>query len=346
MRYLFAFLAVCLFAHQAGTAGAEESLFSQVPIDSVFTPPGESSAANSGANRPLPAPPRFSATKSFSLGQVAEGLREAGFDAKELDERTLSTKAKADTWSFPVIITASEDQKQLWVVLMLSVIKDEKQVPADKLLALMSANRQYAPAYFSYSAKHKRTELYRSFNSQEVTSDLLKEEINKLASIAKETQSLWSFASTNPPAPPATTIPSTTAPPAGNTSPAGSNPVAGQAPTPPVPGNSPPPKRTLPAPAAPASPSLVGKWSAAPSDKEAFAMQLDADGKFVLVNISQGKQTRSTGKYTYSNQQLTLVGDDGTRLAGSVSSSSPQSFTFKLQAQGDKVAALAFRKAK
>ena len=92
--------------------------------------------------------------------------------------------------------------------------------------------------------------------------------------------------------------------------------------------------------------SLVGKWSAAPSEKDAFAIQLDAAGKFVLVHVNQGKQTKSSGKYTFTNQQLTLAGDDGTQISGTVTSSTAQDFTFKIQTKSEKPPVLAFRRAK
>ena len=327
MRYFFSLLVFCMMLTQSNALSAADSLFSAVPIDSVFASPGPSpgvpAAANVGGEKPATPPLDFGVRKPFAVGQLSELLRDAGFESKELAERTFATQAKLDTGTLPVVVTVSDDQKQLSVALMLSVVKDEKQIPVDKLLALMTANQQYAPAYFSYSTQHKRTELLRSFNSHEVTSDLLKKEINHLASIAKETQTLWNFANSTP----------------AISSPAKSVPAPAPAP---VLGTAKPPVASAPA----TTDSVVGKWSATPTEKEAFAMLLNADGKFVLVHVNQGKQTRSAGKFTHEKQTLTLIGDDGTQISGTISSQTAQDFTLQLQTKAEKPTVLAFRRAK
>jgi hypothetical protein len=98
----------------------------------------------------------------------------------------------------------------------------------------------------------------------------------------------------------------------------------------------------IPAPAAAAAtPSLIGKWSAARSDKEAFAMALNADSSFVLVHVKDGKQTRSTGKFTLSGSQLVLTITAGSKLTASISGATANSFDFT-PASGIK---LSFKKA-
>src|SRR5690606_21942751 len=108
----------------------------------------------------------------------------------------LSIKIERGDWTFPALVMLSENQKELWLVLLLSSIKDEKQVPAGRLLQLMSATREYAPAYFAYSEKRKRTELYRVFENSQLTAERLREELNRLTEIALETESLWNFEGT------------------------------------------------------------------------------------------------------------------------------------------------------
>ena len=71
-------------------------------------------------------------------------------------------------------------------------------------------------------------------------------------------------------------------------------------------------------------------------------MQLKADGTFVLVHVNQGKQTRSSGKFTLSGQLLTLAGTDGSKLAGNIGGVSGQEFQF--QPTGGKGSSLTFKK--
>lgn len=95
---------------------------------------------------------------------------------------------------------------------------------------------------------------------------------------------------------------------------------------------------------APASPSLVGKWAASRSKTEAFAIQFKADEKFVLVYINNGQQSRSKGTYSLESGKLTMVGDDGFRLAGTIDSSSGEQFRFKPEKSNS--GSLLFKRAK
>jgi hypothetical protein len=65
------------------------------------------------------------------------------------------------------------------------------------------------------------------------------------------------------------------------------------------------------------APNLVGKWSAARSNAEAFAMQLNGDGSFVLVSVKNGKQSKAAGRFTFTGGQLALAVSDGGKLVGS-----------------------------
>ena len=79
------------------------------------------------------------------------------------------------------------------------------------------------------------------------------------------------------------------------------------------------------------SEGVVGKWSAARSKTEAFAMQLNSDGKFMLVAVKNGKETKSEGQFTFREGQLTLAAKDGGKLIGSVSALTADAFEFTPQ---------------
>ena len=343
MRNSFAAFIFGLVQIFPALALCEDSLFSQVPIESVFSPSDGSAEGRPGAARP----PRPLAPRPLrGAAAISDALRQAGFEPKELSSEVVSINLTAGEWSFPVLVTASEDRGQLSLIALLSSVKDEKQVPPDKLLSLLSANRDYAPAYFSFSSKRKRTELHLGVDNQAMTGESLKREIDRLAAIAKETQSLWQLEPAEaaaPAQPPAAQQPST-AP----QQPAPQQPAQRQVATKTAPAQTAAPAQgnanaATPAPAA--NPSLVGKWSAARSEKEAFAMQLNADGTFVLVHVADGKQNRSTGKFTFSGQQLTIVGSDGTRLSGTISQQSQQEFHFLPAGATSKTPSLVFKRA-
>jgi len=324
MRKSFSLLALILILAAAGLVRAEDSLFSAVPIDSVFSQSGASSSQQ--PQTPVEQPKRL-----FGAARLGEMLRDAGYEPAEFSPLIVSTKMQIDQVTIPVVLTLSADQSQLEVMLLLGSAKDEKQLPADKLLTLLAANRQHAPAYFSYSEKNKRTELHRELSNQGMSSEVLKAELTKLNTIAKETQAAWnidvSISNAVAQAPAQQPAPSAQAQPA---------PAQSQAPAP----------ATAPAVTAPAvNSALVGRWSAAKSDKEAFAMLLGTDGAFVLVHVNNGKQTRTTGKFTLSGQTLSLVSSDGTRSAGTVSIQSAKQFQFLPQGVTNNTAALTFKKA-
>jgi hypothetical protein len=149
-----------------------------------------------------------------------------------------------------------------------------------------------------------------SLDNDSISPRLMREELRRLAQMAENTASLWEVAANNVAA---------SAPAAGG-KPAGQN----------ITINTSAAKQNAAAPAAGTSTasSLLGKWSAARSEKEAFAIQLNADNTFVLVYVKDGKQSRSSGQFTLSGGQLTLTGSDGAKFSGSVGSVTAKTFDF------------------
>ena len=320
------FCAVLLLLAAASAGHCEDSLFSHTPINSVFVQPGANPSMERG--RGAPTQPREGGEPAKRLAgapDLAQLIGQAGLDAKAVSENVVSTKVQHESWSFPALVTTSDDKNQVILILLLSVLKDDQQVPADKLLELMNASRDHAPAFFAYSSKRKRVELYRTLDNQDISPDQLRGEIARLAEGAAQTQDLWKLEASAPSASP----------------PAGQKPVAASRPqsAKPVATGGQSIKSSRPGSAN----SLVGRWSASRSKTEAFAMQLKADGTFVLVHVNQGKQTRSTGKFTLAGQSLTLAGSDGNKLAGDISPVSEQEFRF--QPSGGKAGSLTFKKA-
>jgi uncharacterized protein (TIGR03066 family) len=188
----------------------------------------------------------------------------------------------------------------------------------------LAANREQQPAFFTYSEKQSRLELVLSMTNAEISPRVLREEIRRLAQIAENTANLWEISNqSSPQAPPGKQV-ATSVPQATNSAPQRTAQAQ--------------PRTTAPA----AAGSILGKWSASRSDKEAFAMQLNADGSFVLVFVNNGKQSRSTGKYTHTGGQLTLTTEGGGKFAGGVANLTATSFEFVPTGKASK---LTFQKA-
>lgn len=68
----------------------------------------------------------------------------------------------------------------------------------------------------------------------------------------------------------------------------------------------------------PSTKILTGTWIATPADDEAFALSLTDAGTFRLIFIQGKKNLKSSGKFTLTDDQLNLTGDDGTTISGTV----------------------------
>jgi hypothetical protein len=252
------------------------------------------SGSASAPTRQAPKVPELK-VKISSPGELARKMRLAGFDVEEDSEnRMVTTKVSRGQWTFPVLVVLSDDNSYLMMAVLLRTADSEDQITKDKLLQLLQANRKYAPVSFGYSAKHKRTELYLVVKNQNVTGQLLGQHVDRLIQIAVETPSLWELTPESQPP------------------------------------KSAPQVAEKPAP----SPSLVGKWVAARSAKEAFAVEFKKDSTFALVYVNNGQQTKSTGKFTQQGQTLTLEGSAGFRLTGTVSKQTEKQFHFQPEKAG------------
>jgi len=275
-----------------------DDLFSSVRTKTVF----ESSTGPASATNPT----NLLAKRITEAAELRELLKSAGFDAKVAGSRSATAQKDLDPWEFPVLAAISEDEDHITIMLGLQTVEDSTQLSADTLLKMMHANQQEAPAVFGYSKTRKRTELYCVLRNNGVTGRILRDEINRMATVAKRHEAVWNHSE----------APSTAQQPAPTT---------------------PPAEKTLVA----NTTSLVGKWSAARSATEAFAIAFSADGQFNLVFVNNGKQTKSSGSFAIASGVLTMTGTDGMKLSGTIQMTSATTFTFT----PDKAKALAFTKA-
>jgi hypothetical protein len=96
------------------------------------------------------------------------------------------------------------------------------------------------------------------------------------------------------------------------------------------------------APAAPAEAeqglgfNRVGIWTATVSNGAVVQLNLQADSSFVWLASVNGKQSTFQGTYTMDGESLTLTrANDNQRLAGSMSITGENAFTFKLNGTQD-----------
>ena len=282
-------------------------LFSEFQSRSVFA-----SSADSGGNA------SGSPTKRItSAEKIRDLIKETGLEARVAGKRVVTTQKELSPWTFPVLLVLSEDETSINIILGLTTIKDvDKELTADKLLKMMTASQKNAPMMFSYNAGRERTELSRMLRNRSLDGQSLRDEINRMAIVARDNSSMWAAESQS------NTVDETKEAPA-------ETPTSPQTPTAP---QTPTVSREI----------LTGKWSAAKSSTEAFGIEFKADGTFNLVYIKSSNQTKSSGSFTIASEKLTLTGTDGLKLEGTVALKSAGEFSFK-PASGD---ALNFIKAK
>ncbi len=317
-------------------AEEEDSLFSSVRAATAFNEEIGTNGVNSIA---------IGAQRLTSADEIVHTLQEASFEASANGTRRAATTKQLDSWIFPVLVTLSENEQEVSIVLGLRAVRDSQKVPATRLLQLLESNEKSGRTSFAFNRDRNRIELCSLIKNAGVNAQALRDEINRLAILARDTELLWNLEESAGGAAltqaagangGATKVPLT---------PVAVAPVTPSVPIANVPNANVPQNGTPPA----ASPqvsanSLQGRWSASRSATEAFAMLLNGDGTFVLVSVSNGKQARSTGKFTLLNSQLTLETSNGGRLLGKVTLVTASEFRFEQQSNGATGAALTFRK--
>lgn len=280
-----------LHAGSLPTALADDDLFSKVSIDAPFA------QIRDADDTPAPLAPRGSRITGASA--VTSLLQEANFKTKSISTRVVATEIKRDKWNIPVRVSVFYDDDQLELALLLKALGNdysEADVSSEKLLELMAASRNFAPAFFAYDAEHKRIELRQRISNRGVTTANLKRQLERLADIAIDNEAAWNLAKPTATKPPATKP--TTAPQPGTSSLSVS--------------------------------ALLGTWAADRGKDEAIALKLDADGKFILAIAKGSDTTRSNGTFSLSGQTLNLTATDGTKLNGTVSLNGTNGFDLQL----------------
>lgn len=262
-----------------------DELFSDIRPLSVF----DTATTEESVSKPALSSRRI--TDSKALQKL---MQDAELQATVDGVRDVVTEKQLDQLSFPVRVSISEDEVQVQIVLGLQDVQNPvQQLPVETLLAFMAASQKHAPALFSWHGDRKKTELSIVMENKGLTGQALRDQINRLAVIARDNAKLW-------------TLPASS-----------SNDESSAAPAPES------------AKAETSASQLTGKWSAARSNTEAFAVEFTKPAKFQLVYIKDGQQTRSAGSFTIADNTLTLTGTDGLKLQGNLKIVTPDEFRFQ-----------------
>jgi hypothetical protein len=315
-----ALAALCL----ATRLPAEDKLFSEKPVGKVYFEEASPTGTDSST----------AATRMQNVNQIMDMLRNMGLGPVPEGDTETTIKLQHSKWTFTYVLSLTEDKEFISVILLLG--DSVKGLDSGRLLTLMNINSKVRPAVFSFSEKRGRVELLLTLPNGGTNLRQLRDGIDNLAKLAENTSSVWDVP------PPADA--KTQSPPAGQTPPTAQSPPANQNQQPPaVAGKPAPPSQPQASPPARQGVSLVGKWSAAKAQNEAFAIALNGDGTFVLVYVKDKKQSKSTGKFIISGNQLTLTTTEGGKFVGGISNLTAKTFDF--QPQGTGAAKLTFQRA-
>jgi hypothetical protein len=194
MSKLINTLAAIVVVFGSASFAQDNDLFSEVRPDSVFE---RSPAKTPGSGSKTSFPKRMTRAE-----EVRDLLKSAGFEAKVAGSRTIITQKELDPWKFPVMVVLSEDEESVSIIVGLSTIKDvSRELPAQMLLKMLEACQENAPALFAYHAKRQRTELSVVLRNQDLTGLELRNEINRLAILAKNTDQIWTISTKKTAAP-------------------------------------------------------------------------------------------------------------------------------------------------
>ncbi|HEV7282461.1 MAG TPA: hypothetical protein VGN57_19820 [Pirellulaceae bacterium] len=312
---LWASLSAASLAFGPSLAFGDDDLFSDLQVESVYNSSGSAADLEPSSTAPtLPAGGPDSPVEIAGPASLAEALRNGGFDPQEANSQYLTVMVRSGETQKNAFATVSEDRKRVQLVLPLDALAKGAKLPADQLTALMEANRADRAERFAFSAKLGRVELHRSIDNEGVTGARLREALEAMTAVAEETKSLWNLADVPASTPAASSTAATNAASAANSG------------------------------TSAAATSLVGSWTASRSKTQAFALRLDADGKFALVTVDGTRNVQSSGSYVLGSGKLSLNDAKGGSLAGTIAVRSAEEFEFT--PAGGSAAALVFKKAK
>ncbi|HZZ73924.1 MAG TPA: hypothetical protein VFE24_16850 [Pirellulales bacterium] len=316
-------------------SGRADDLFARPATETPFS--GAKGAGGEPSSKP---------TKILNGDHLGEMLRDAQLEPKVEADDFVTLSFHQGHFDFPVAMNLTDHNSRLWVVFLVAKLDATHRLNAEQLTGILTANRDLRPAAFAIGDGGKRLELYLALPNEQISPKVLRDNLQTLAGVAESTAPLWetsaaaanAVASRNPAGqPPRESGQPTGAPPANQTVAAPTNPPAPvqnptRTSTPETnPAPAPNPRTNIPANTNANYPELAGIWSTSFGDKDGLALSMRSDGQFTIVHVKDGKQTKSSGKFSYDNGTLSLVGADAFKLAGRITNLGDKSFEFTPQ---------------
>jgi hypothetical protein len=138
------------------------------------------SAQSDPPARPLPG--------TEALGKY---LRELGLEPKPLSPDVFQITVEQDRWPVHIMTSLSTDGRRVWLESKFAPVADPDKVPPAAWKRLLEANEKIGPAHFAFDKSDKRVHLYKSFDSQDLTAERLKREIEHFDTTVRKTQEYW-----------------------------------------------------------------------------------------------------------------------------------------------------------
>ncbi|WP_146513984.1 hypothetical protein [Rubripirellula amarantea] len=179
-------LCLLLFACQAlaGTVKADDALFSEIAMESVFsqsTPTSADVATPNGST---------SLDRITGPTSLTNALKSAGFNPQP-NKEAVSMKVERAGWKLPVSMTVDVEQDRITCKMSLVKIEKDMANSSKTLLALMSASNQTANASFVLDSSDMMLQLRTTFTNRDITTKFLKSEMASLADTAIAHSDTW-----------------------------------------------------------------------------------------------------------------------------------------------------------
>ena len=308
-KTLLYLIAATAFSCSINTLPADDDLFSEITMESVFASSSQSDTRPTSTAKTNATLSEATRQKSGVIDRVTSVktlltiIQKTDVSAKQ-QSNAVRIDARKDGWRFPARIEIDLETDQLLFRLGLVTIPKTITTSSsvDKtLFQLLSAGDARANAFFSFDDSARQLVIRGTLSNRNVTADRISERLGELASMAAAQADRWSKLKPDNKVKPAS-VTTTSSKPA---SPAVEKSVF----------------------------SLIGTWSATPVKGEAYAIAFtggSAGGTFKLVHLKAGKSNSSVGDFKLDAQELVLTTSGMAPLTGKFRSIGSDQFNLQL----------------
>ncbi len=139
-----------------------------------------------------------------SAGRVSDAqlfalLQGLGLDSQKTSDTLFRTSVRHDHWTLPVHFSLSRSGERIWIYAFLGEIKDPEKAPAGRLIQLLGAHDEIAPAHFYLTDGGKRLHIGIAADNRAVTPPTLRNELEQLCAAVSATADRWDVGNWTPP---------------------------------------------------------------------------------------------------------------------------------------------------